>query len=147
MKKYIIFMKDYSQMKIICMFESYNKREIFSMVEELSYFFTEKEQGSDLTIYEKSKSHKYGKCPYGVFIAKNGNLPGLTIFRKKIDTGIIYNTYSVKKLAAFGICEVEEKIEQRPEIYNFVLLTELCRIKRENWDAIHKYFRKLNKKK
>lgn len=137
-------MKNYKNFVLSKVFESSNKMEVYAKLEEFVYFFVERAHGADFKIYQKSKSHRHGKSPFGVFISKNGNLPGLTIFRKEMLGGFIYNTISVKKLASFLICE-ETIADPIPEIPDYTTIIALEGIKINEWADIHESLQKEEK--
>lgn len=101
-------------------------------LEELAYAYVNELQVVDFNFYPKSKSKKYGKCPYGYFMIADGEK--ITIYNKEKINGWVYNSYRVNKICTFTLIKPIKKIFDNQEEEDIEID---YRIKKRFFNGVH----------
>jgi hypothetical protein len=119
--------------KNIIVYQSDNIKELQRKLEEICFEYLQKLQISP-EIYYRSRSKKYGKCPYGYFVIPQHNK--LTIYYKNLNKGYIYNSDNVCKIISFLLIEPQKnKFELKN--YDANETFEKTKYKISCWNKIH----------
>lgn len=103
----MIIAKEKGNTKIIC--KSKCIRFLRHELEQLAFDYSNKYQVIPFEFYEKSKSRNWGKVPLGIFMIYKPNK--ITVYRKSIRGGWLYNSIHIEKLCVFSLIEPEKIIE------------------------------------
>ena len=122
-------------------FKSNSTRELFDKLESVAWEFVEKLAVIPKYFYKKSLSHKWGKVPMGYFLTHNGNR--VTIFKKELRTGYVYNTCGVTKIISFLLILPKKNKYNFLESKNYL---EKAQCKVSDFSEVHELIRARNVK-
>ncbi len=94
-----------NEYKII--FKSSCVRELRDNLEKIALDYKNTFEVGDNVFYRKSKSKKFGWCPYGFFCIAQKNK--ISVFHKYVSKGYLYNADQIDKIMSFTLVEPSKK--------------------------------------
>lgn len=121
-------------------YKSNNLNELLRKLEELTFVFLNTlEVQKEEKLLKKSKSGKCGWYPYGYCAVSTYDK--ITIYKKELVKGILYNNDNIRKIINFQIIRPEER--SHPDIEkDFDMINDCVNYKINKWEHIHDEIKK-----
>lgn len=114
---YVILYKDYKSNIFKAISHTLSFNEAVVNCEKIALNFITQREGDQYgeKFYEKSKSGKWGRVPFGYFVCRGSNKTKFTIYRKYYQCGYIYSSVKIDKVCSFEYAKLETEINSIPE--------------------------------